>query len=413
MKFFKVTFWASISTGTSMVCGLITTKYIAVIIGPEGMAYVGQFLNATVVILLLATGACATGIVKYLSQHKDETKRLSIFSNAMILSGACLLITSLVVIFFSGILSKNFFNTKSFRDVFLIYGIFMIFPTFNTLASAVLNGLQQIRQMAIISISSSCLYVVAVIIAAKFFGLKGVLLANLISAFFTFFLYLFLLKKQGLFINKKLLSAYDPSALKLLLGYSLMSIVSGIIAPSLQLFVRTKLLHNFNANTAGLWQANMRLSDSYLNFIYTVIGMYYLPRLSELFEISQIRREIKLAFLRILPVVILITITIWVFRFYIVKIFLTGNFMDMLVLLKWQLIGDVIKIASWILGYLMVAKAMKKTFISTELIFSVTYVLLNYWFINNYGMVGTVYAFTLNYSLYLICLTILFRKYIF
>jgi PST family polysaccharide transporter len=191
-----------------------------------------------------------------------------------------------------------------------------------------------------------------------------------------------------------------------------MSVVSGIVAPSLQLFVRTKLLQDYNAHTAGLWQANTRLSDYYLNFVYTVLGIYYLPRLSSLKEKDEIKKEIRLGFMRILPPVILITVGIWIFREHIIRIFLTGSFIDMLVLLKWQLIGDIVKISSWILGYLMVAKAMKSYFIGTEIIFSISFVFFNFFFINHYGMVGTVYAFALNYFLYLVTLIVLLRKYI-
>jgi PST family polysaccharide transporter len=104
---------------------------------------------------------------------------------------------------------------------------------------------------------------------------------------------------------------------------------------------------------------------------------------------------------------------IWIFRYQIIRLFLTGSFLDMLVLLKWQLIGDVIKIASWILGYVLIAKAMKKTYIATEILFSVTFILLSFWFINYFGMVGTVYAFTCNYLIYLVTLAIILRKNIF
>lgn len=396
-----------------MLSGLITTKYVAVIIGPEGMAYVGQFSNVIVLITLLATGACATGIVKYISEYKDLETRRAIVANAFIISAGCLLITSILVISCSDILAQNVFNAHSFWDVFLIYGLMLIFPTFNMLAIAVFNGLQQIRLMATMNIIAACLNVITVIAGAKLFGLKGVLLANVISAFFSFFIYFYFFNKYLLLPKTFPFKLYNPASVKLLLGFSLMNVVSGIIAPALQLFVRTKLLHNFDANTAGLWQANTRLSDYYLSFIYTVIGIYYLPRLSEIQNTLLLKKEIRMGFLRILPPVILLTLGIWFCRELIVKVFLTDTFTNMLVLLKWQLIGDVIKIASWLLGYLLIAKAMKKLFIGTELVFSATFIILNLLFINEYGMIGTVYAFALNYFLYLITLVFILRKYIF
>jgi PST family polysaccharide transporter len=68
----------------------------------------------------------------------------------------------------------------------------------------------------------------------------------------------------------------------------------------------------------------------------------------------------------------------------------------------WQLVGDVVKLAAWLLAYLMLAKAMTKTFIITEIAFSVSFVLLSIWLVNVYGLIGMSYSFAINYGLYLI-----------
>lgn len=413
MSFLKTSFWGALSTGITMLCGLVTTKYVAVIIGPEGMAYVGQFTNITTLLALFATGACATGVVKYVAQYQQHEVRRKFVANAFLLSLACFAVTALVVLVCSGLLTTHVFKSGNFKDVFIIYALLLFFPVFNTLASAVFNGLQQIRFMAILNIIASLLNVAAVIICAHFFGLKGVLLASAFSAVVSFFIYAYFIRQKFFLTETFGFRLFDQATVKLLLGYSAMNIVSGVVAPSLQLFVRTKLLHNFDSTTAGLWQANTRLSDYYLNFFYTVIGIYYLPKLSELTDKSSLKKEVWLGYLRILPPVIVTTILIWLFRYQIVNVFLTGQFEGMLVLLKWQLIGDVLKIASWILAYLMVAKAMKKMFITTEIVFSCTYVLLNYFFIGQFGLVGTVYAFAANYLLYLLVLVVLLRKTVF
>lgn len=42
----------------------------------------------------------------------------------------------------------------------------------------------------------------------------------------------------------------------------------------------------------------------------------------------------------------------------------------MLELFPYQFLGDIIKIASWLISYLMIAKAMARLFITMEIIFS-------------------------------------------
>ena len=71
--------------------------------------------------------------------------------------------------------------------------------------------------------------------------------------------------------------------------------------------------------------------------------------------------------------------------------------MPMMELFTWQLVGDIIKISSWLLAYLMLAKAMTKIYIVTEVLFSLSFIILSILFINSFGLVGVTYAFTANY----------------
>jgi PST family polysaccharide transporter len=41
-------------------------------------------------------------------------------------------------------------------------------------------------------------------------------------------------------------------------------------------------------------------------------------------------------------------------------------------LFTYQLLGDFFKIGSWLLAYLMIAKALAKTFIITEILFAIS-----------------------------------------
>ena len=69
-----------------------------------------------------------------------------------------------------------------------------------------------------------------------------------------------------------------------------------------------------------------------------------------------------------------------------------------------------IKIASWLLGYLLVAKAMAKVFIYTEILFSVLFLVFSVIFVDIFGLVGITYAYSLNYFLHLIMMIFIFRK---
>ena len=88
------------------------------------------------------------------------------------------------------------------------------------------------------------------------------------------------------------------------------------------------------------------------------------------------------------------------------------SFYPMSDLFFWQFLGEIFKICGWLLSYIMIAKAMVKTFVLTEVIFTVAYVLLSYNCILINGVVGIPKAYMINYIIYFLCMIVIYRKYI-
>ena len=64
------------------------------------------------------------------------------------------------------------------------------------------------------------------------------------------------------------------------------------------------------------------------------------------------------------------------------------------------MIGDSLKIGSWILAYLMLSKAMTKLFVATEILFALSSVGLTYVCSKLFGFEGVSIAHLVNYALY-------------
>ena len=86
----------------------------------------------------------------------------------------------------------------------------------------------------------------------------------------------------------------------------------------------------------------------------------------------------------------------------VIKILFAQEFLPMKKLFKWQLLGDFFKISSWLIAFLMQAKAMIKTFCITEIAFSILYLMLGYYFSKsfNFGIEGISIGYLLMYVLY-------------
>lgn len=70
------------------------------------------------------------------------------------------------------------------------------------------------------------------------------------------------------------------------------------------------------------------------------------------------------------------------------------------------MIGDSLKIESWLLAYLMLSKAMTELFIITETLFAFSLVILTYMFTEIFGFKGVSISYLINYAIY--CIVMVF-----
>ena len=143
----------------------------------------------------------------------------------------------------------------------------------------------------------------------------------------------------------------------------------------------------------------------------TTLGLYFLPKLSELVNPLDIKREILQGYKLILPVAMVCGVVIYSLRDFIIGLLFTQAFSPMRDFFAWQMLGDTLKIASWILAYLMLGKAMVKMYILTEIFFALSFYVLTVLLTKVGGPVGVTWAHATNYGMYLIVMYFLiYRK---
>jgi PST family polysaccharide transporter len=82
-------------------------------------------------------------------------------------------------------------------------------------------------------------------------------------------------------------------------------------------------------------------------------------------------------------------------------------------LFAFQLVGDILKILGFVLGYLLLSKAMSKVYITMEIVNFVLLVILSYFLVNAYGAIGATIAFAIVYLVYFLVLCVIFRDLLF
>lgn len=390
---------------------MILNKVLAVYVGPSGYAVIGQFQNALAVALSLGGGVMAPGITKGTAQYfDDEAKQHLVWQTAVKLTLAATLLAGLTFIVASPWMSMKLLDRPDMGTVFIGLGLALPAIAVNNLLLAIVNGKKDVSTYVSANIIGSMLSLVVVGALTSVCGLYGALLGIAISPAALLVATGALVSRRAWFKSKFLWGKMDRGTLGELSGFGLMGLTSAIMAPLAFMFIRNHLSATLGLNAAGYWQASWKISEIYLMLVTLTLSMYYLPRLAEIKARTELLKEIKKVYSLVLPMVIIGAIVMYILRDFIIEHLFSRDFAPMRNLFLWQVTGDVLKIGSWILSYIMLGRAMVRTFVVTEVIFALSFYLFTVGFVSVYGLQGVAIAYACNYLAYWIVMAILVKN---
>ena len=403
MTLIKTSLLNSIAVIIKMLTLLGLNKILAIYVGPSGYVALGQFQNAVQMIATLATGAINTGVTKYTAEyHEDEDKQHAVWRTAGTISLAGSVLVATVVIIFSKPLAVWVFKDESLDGVFIWFAATLVLFVFNTLLMAILNGKKEIQRYVAANISGSIFALVVTTIMSIKLGLYGALVALAIYQSLTFFFTLTLTYRTSWFKLGYLLGGIHKQSAKNLAKYTSMALTTATCIPLSHILIRNHLGETLGWAEAGYWEAMWRLSAAYLMLVSTTLSVYYLPKLSELRAPADIKREVLHGYKIILPITITCGLVVYLLRDFIIRTLFTSEFAEMEVLFGWQLVGDTLKISSWLLGYVLIAEAIVGVFIVSEVIFSFFFFFLVYITAAAWGIESSSIAHAVTYALHLL-----------
>lgn len=401
MTLIKTSLLNGIAVVIKMLTLLSINKILAIYVGPAGYAAIGQFQNAVQMITAFASGAISTGVIKYTAEyHEDEAKQHSVWRTAGTIALTSSLATGAAIALFNQSLATWFLKDARFGGVFLWLAATLTLFTFNTLLLAILNGRKEIARYVLANIAGSIFSLIVTTFMAVQFGLYGALVALALYQSITFFVTLLLCYKTPWFKVSYLLGGIDRTAAFNLAKYAAMALTSAICVPVSHILIRNHLGETIGWSAAGYWEAMWRVSAAYLMFITTTLSVYYLPKLSEAKDPKDIKTEIVQGYKIILPLAVLCSALIYLLRDFIIELLFTKDFYPMRELFAWQMLGDSMKIGSWILAYLMLGKALVRLFVISEILFAASFVVLTWIFTSLTGLKGVAIAHAVNYLAY-------------
>jgi len=397
----------------TIALGIVKSKLIALWLGAFGFGILGLFTTATNLISSLTNlGIQSSAVREIANAHSQKdavllSKTIQAINRWVLATG---LIGALLTIILSPMICRLLFSNSNYIvSIILLSSVVLLMGIWNQ-QSAILQGTRNLNLLVKAGIFGSLASFISSVPLFYFFkedGIVWALILTVLSSTVVTFLYarkVKLVKAQQTFKESYTLGL---GAVKLGLAMSITGIVASLIEFALKGFI-TRI---GGVEDVGLYGAGWTINAQYLGLVFTAMAKDYYPRLSERSTdnkalMKMVNEQAEVAIIILAPMIIAMV----VFIPFFVNLLYSKAFLGATDMIKWLLIGSLIKAGSWSISFVFLAKGDSKTFLFNELVISCitlpAYMLGYYWF----GLIGLGYAFTLNYTAYFIWVAIVANK---
>lgn len=379
----------------NIIITLIRGKFVAIILGPEGMGISALFNSASNTIQRLSSLGLPQAIVKDVADgNRNKEEKESVIRTSLGLSNVTAMIGLILCVAFCIPLSRITFGDASYWWQFMILGAGVFFAIAGTGKLSVLQGLHEVKRISKASLVGGLTGLGIGIPLYYIFGYKGIVPAIVAIFLALYVFYSISLKKSYSFepTSSGWKSYWPVARMLLILGLVLMSgeLISTLVGYLINLFVRIV----GSIDDVGLYQAANSVTNQFAGVIFAVMAMEYFPRLSQIASDNvKVRETVNrqseiVAWLMTPAMGILILSTP-----LLIRVLLSQEFHNIIPLMRWMGLGMLIRAFSFPMAYITYAKGNKKVFFIMEGIVAnlVTLVLsciFYYWF----GIIGLGYA---------------------
>jgi O-antigen/teichoic acid export membrane protein len=391
---------AAASHGTRMVANLAVVKAIAVLLGPAGLGVLGHLMSVATMVSLFAGGGTGTGITKYVAEFARRPVRLVRFLGAASWYGfAFSALVVVATVLFASPIARALLGDPALAWLVPLIGLSQFLAFAGTAVGSVANGLGRTDVFARLTIVGYALAIVPALLLVRAYGIAGAGVAVLLVA--------------GAHGIPALVTAYRsplrplvrPAIARDDLGrlarFTLMSLASAACFPIAEITIRGAILRTLGETDAGLWQALSRLSGAYLGFFTVFLATHYMPRLSALGDAAAQVREVR-RHLGLMAGVFtgFAAVLLWQ-RDLAIGLLFSAEFAPMGRLMPRQVVGDLLRLSAYVIGFLGVARGSAPLYVAAEVLQSGLYTALGLIALRIAPSIeGTVNAYVLTYATY-------------
>jgi O-antigen/teichoic acid export membrane protein len=411
----KVTPLEIVSLFVKLISGILTSKAIAIFIGVEGLALIGNLRNFVSSFQTISIFGLYNGTVKYIAKFKNNTLRLSQTLSTVFYIGFFATILVSFFCYFNAEAINNFiFPTyNNYPYVIKIFAIVLPFYALNMFSFSIMNGFSNYKMLIIVNIIGQILGLSITLILIYQNQIEGALISIAIAEALICLITLVSIINRRNLVNLISVKQISLSFFNKIGSYSVMALMSAVLMPLVMLAIRSYIIDNLGYKDAGLWEAMTRISKYYLMFITSLTALYILPRFTELDGVKAFKKEVFNFYKSVMPFFAVFLLLIYFFKHFIVLGVFSYEFKPVEDLFLWQILGDFIKVLSIVIAYQFLAKKMFWHYVITELFLLIILYLTSIYLVDYYGLEGAVIAHFISYLMYFGLILLIFGSSLF
>jgi PST family polysaccharide transporter len=393
------------ASALNIVVGLVRTKVAAVLLGPAGVGLIGLLQSVMATGSTVATLGFDTAGTRQIAEANGRTDdaavaaaRRGLFWGALGLA----LLGGAVLWMLRGVVAQAALGdaARSGEVAWLALGVALTVAAGSQ--SALLTGLRRIGDLARMSVLSAVLASALGVGALWIWGQQAVLVFVLAGPLANVVL-------GHVFVSRLPRIVAPATPLRELAGQwralarlGAAFMVAGLVGTAGQLVVRTLVQRELGVEALGHFQAAWAISMTYIGFILSAMGADYYPRLTAAIHDLKaanrmVNQQVDVAVLLAAPVFL----AMLGLAPLIIEVLYSARFAEAAVVLRWQVLGDVLKVVSWPLGFVLLASGDGRTFMLTEILGIGVFVAVTWLGLPLIGIEATGIAFVGMYAAYL------------
>ena len=398
-----------------MAIGIVSVKFAAIFIGPVGVGLLGAYQSISQLGIQLAGLGINQSGVREVAVSKGTEDQEAISKTVFILRRMCWLtgLSGAVAMFLlaAPISSLTFGNTKYTFEVSLL-SIVILITTITQGQLAVLQGLRQISDLVRVQIIGALGGAICSIILYITLGINGIVFVVLATAIFNLLSSWYVTQKFS--IKGALISWRETfSEAKELLRLGIAFMIAGLATTLTAYAARAIIARNIDIEALGIYQAAYAISGYVLNFVLGAMGADFYPRLAGVSnnhaEMTRlVNEQTEIGLLLATPVVVIML----VLAPLIISLLYSAEFSPAITLLRWFILGCFLRVISWPMGFVQMAKGAKYWFIFSQLFFNVIHIIFIFIGISWFGLEGAAIAFFAMYVLHIFAIRFIAGKLI-